>query len=134
MWRLIDRWESGRLEVARARTAEHLLGNWDRRDDLPDSAFEILDTFELLGYLVVRSKTLSFEDAWINFSGPAIQWWHVLRPGIAQFQSKDATIYEDYSKLADELMTLEAKNRNMTREALIPSEEDLKVFLRGGRG
>lgn len=132
MWRLIEKWEGPpTIQKSRAEAAEYLLNNWKRRDDLPDSALKVLDMFELLAYLVVRSKTLSVEDAWINFSGPAIQWWHVCRPGIEAFREHDKTIYEDFASLADQLMTLEAERRGEKRESLVPSEEHLIVFLKG---
>lgn len=129
MWRLIDRWDG--LQTQRDDTAEALLSNWDQRDNLPESALELLDTFELLGYLVVRSKTLSLEDAWINFSGAAIQWWYVCRPGIEKFQQMDPTIYEDFTTLADQLMDLEAKRRGKPRASLTPTDEDLKNLPQG---
>jgi hypothetical protein len=132
MWRLIDRWDG--LEEHREQTAKYLLEHWDDREDLPDSAHELLGTFELLAYLVVRSETLSLEDAWINFSGPAIQWWHVCRPGIEKLQEEDPTVYEDYAALADQLMDEEAKRRKMPRESLIPSDRDLRIFLGGSVG
>jgi hypothetical protein len=131
MWRLVDRWDSERLREARAETARLLLENWDDRSQLPDAAFELLDTFELLGYLVVRSKTLSLEDAWINFSGNAIQWWHLCRPGVEALRVDDPTLYEDYAALADRLQDLEAKRRKRSRDSLVPSERDLQTFLRG---
>ena len=131
MWRLIEKWDEPSIKTGRAEAAVYLLDNWRHREDLPNSALELLDMFELLAYLVIRSKTLSIEDAWINFSGPAIQWWHVCRPGIERFQAGDQTIYEDFSSLADELMTLEAERRGITREALEPSDTDLIAFLRG---
>lgn len=87
MWRLIERWDG--LDERREQTARYLLEHWDSRQDLPDAAHDVLGTFELLGYLVVRSETLSLEDAWINFSGHAIQWWHACRPGIEKLQEED---------------------------------------------
>ncbi len=129
MWRLIDRWDD--LQENREKTAKYLLDHWNNREDLPESAHDLLGTFELLAYLVVRSETLSLEDAWINFSGPAIQWWHVCRPGIESLQEEDPTVYEDYANLADQLMDLEAERRERTRESLVPSNEDLKIFLGG---
>jgi hypothetical protein len=130
MWRLIDRWDG--LEKVREKTATYLLEHWDKRENLPESAHDLLGTFELLAYLVVRSGTLSLGDAWINFSGPAIQWWHVCRPGIEKLREADPTVYEDYANLADQLIDLEAKRRGKPRDSLIPSEEDLKIFLEGG--
>lgn len=131
MWKLIEQWESPARQKDRAEAANYLLANWAHREKLPDSALDVLDTFELLAYLVVRSKTLSLEDAWINFSAYAIQWWHVCRPGIEAFQDDDPTIYEDFASLADQLMTLESERRGRSRENLRPSDEDLIAFLRG---
>ena len=131
MWRLIEKWDEPRLRAHRSAAARQLLEDSQHREDLPVEALELLDMFELLAYLVVRSKTLSLEDAWINFSGPAIQWWYICRPGIERFQADDPTIYEDFATLADELIELEAKRRDKDREELKPSEEDLRAFLQG---
>jgi len=131
MWKLIEKWEGPATHRSRAEAAAHLLSNWERRSELPNSALDVLDLFELLAYLVIRSKTLSLEDAWINFSGHAISWWHVSRPGIEAFQRNDHTLYEDFASLADQLMTLEAERRGETREALVPREKDLIDYLLG---
>ena len=131
MWRLIDRWDS--LDKTRSAAANHLLVNWAQRDELSNEAAVLLDSFELLAYLVVRSKTLSLEDTWVNFSGSAIMWWHCCEPGIRKMQRSDATIYEDYSRLAELLMEEEAKRRHKNRNELLPSEGDLKQFLSGAR-
>jgi hypothetical protein len=133
MWRLIEKWESLPLLKARAEAAADLLANWENRHELPNSALAVLDTFELLAYLVVRSQTLSLDDAWVNFSAYAIQWWHVSRPGIRAFQEDDPTIYEDFSSLADQFMTLESERRNKSREDLQPSDDDLIAYLQGER-
>lgn len=106
-----------------------MLADWENRQHLPDEALYLLDTFELLAYLVVRSKTFSVEDAWINFSSDAIQWWHVFRPGVEAFRASDPTLYEDYSVLVEKLLKLEDERRAETREELTPSDEDLKKFL-----
>ena len=116
------------MDERREQTARYLLEHWDSRRDLPDAAHDVLGTFELLGYLVVRSETLSLEDAWINFSGHAIQWWHACRPGIEKLQEEDPTVYEDYATLVDQLMDEEARRRGKLRESLVPSDEDLKIF------
>jgi hypothetical protein len=131
MWKLVDRWDSDKLLVARVATARELLVKWPNRTDLPDASFDLLDTFELLAYLVVRSQTLSLEDAWINFSGPAIQWWHILRPGIETMWVvfDDRTQYEDYTTLVEQLMDMEATRRGKTRQELEPSDADLVAFL-----
>jgi len=131
MWRLIEKWDQPSLQASRSEAADYLLDNWNHRENLPNSALVMLDMFELLAYLVIRSKTLSIEDAWINFSGPAIQWWHVCRPGIEAFQADDRTIYEDFASLAERLMELEEERRGMTRNELQPSDEDLIAFLKG---
>lgn len=131
MWRLIEKWDEPSLQASRSEAAEDLLDNWSHRENLPNSALVTLDLFELLAYLVIRSKTLSIEDAWINFSGPAIQWWHVCRPGIAAFRADDPTIYEDFASLAERLISLEEERRGMTRDELRPSDEDLIAFLEG---
>lgn len=129
MWRLIDRWDAH--EQTRAEVARLLLSDWEGRKRLPQAAHDLLGTFEVLGYLVMRSKTLSLEDAWINFSGPAIQWWFVFRPGIQEMQKEDPTMYEDFERLVEKLIKLDAKKRSRTVESLTPSDEDLRAFLRG---
>ncbi len=66
LWRLIDRWDA--LQGKRLKAAKYIFDNWDDRANLPGSAYEVLDTLELLGYLV-KTKTLSLDDVWINVIG-----------------------------------------------------------------
>ncbi len=137
MWRLIDTWDSSEFRARRAEAAALLLETFPRRPsrthDVPYAVLDLLNMFELLGYLVVRSKTLPLEDAWINFSAPAVQWWHVCRPIVETFQADDPTVYEDYAKLADEFMAEDAKRLEANREARLPSDDDLRGFLRAER-
>lgn len=88
MWRLIEQWDRPDFRARRAKAASRLLADFDQRDDLPDAAIEVLNTFELLGYLVIRSQTLPIEDAWINFSTYAVSWWRVCQPAIFRFRSQ----------------------------------------------
>ena len=105
LWRLIDRWDA--LQGKRLKAAKYIFDNWDDRANLPGSAYEVLDTLELLGYLV-KTKTLSLDDVWINFSGSAIVWWHVCLPGIEATRAADRTFYEYFAELVERLQNLEA--------------------------
>jgi hypothetical protein len=129
MWRLIEVWDSPRMRRLRATVAQHLLVHPGRRQSAWDEAIDILNTFELLGYLVVKSKTLGGRDAWINFSGWAISWWHVFTPEIERLREKDRTVYEDYATLVDEFLEHEADRRQLSKEQLAPTAESLRDFL-----
>lgn len=134
MWRLIDTWDSPEFRARRAEAASLLLETFPSRPhqlhDVPYAVLDLLNMFELLGYLVVRSKTLPLEDAWINFSAPAVQWWHVCRPIVEIFQADDETVYEDYTKLTDKFIAEDARRLDTKREELVPSDDDLSSFLR----
>jgi hypothetical protein len=134
MWRLIETWDSPEFRARRAEAASLLLETFPRRPTqlhvVPYAVLDLLNMFELLGYLVVRSKTLPLEDAWINFSAPAVQWWHVCRPIVEIFQADDATVYEDYTVLADKFIAEDARRLDKRREELLPSDDDLGSFLR----
>jgi hypothetical protein len=80
----------------------------------------LLDTFELVGYLV-KSNSLEVRDAWVNFSAWAISWWQVFAPEIERLRSEDRTIYEDYDWLVDQFLDIEAGERGLAREDLVPT-------------
>lgn len=86
MWRLIDRFDGSGGRSQRAAAASYLLEHFPTppHKDSPLVVTEVLDTLELLGYLV-RRRTLAMEDVWTNFPG-AIQWWHVCRPLIPKLR------------------------------------------------
>jgi hypothetical protein len=128
MWRLIERWDQPLLRSIRATAAASLLEDFDSRRELPSEAREVLNVFELLAYLVVRSKTLPVEDAWVNFSAHAISWWDSCRPGIDQIRAEEPTSYEELAKLEAEFRKYEER-RGL--EPWRPSEEDLRGFLGG---
>lgn len=128
MWRLIERWDQPLLRSIRAKGAKDLLADFDSRKELPPEAREVLNHFELLAYLVVSSKTLPVEDAWVNLSAFAIAWWDACRPGVEVIRSDDPTIYEELVKLAEEFRKYEEK-RGL--QPWRPSENELKRFLEG---
>jgi len=133
MWRLIETWDSPEFRARRAEAASLLSESFPRRPrrlhEVPYAVLDLLNMFELLGYLVVRSKTLPLEDAWINFSAPAVQWWHVCRPIVEIFQADDATVYEDYAELAKRFIAEDARRLGRNQEELLPSDDDLRSFL-----
>jgi hypothetical protein len=129
MWRLIEYWDGPTMRTRRARLAGRLLSQPAERERVSDDGIDVLNTFELLGYLVVRSKTLGLDDAWINFSVWAISWWHVYRGGIAHLREEDPTVFEDYAQLVDRFLDLEAERRGLTRDQLVPVESSLTDFL-----
>lgn len=131
MWRLIEQWDAPAMRRVRARTARAILEDWHRRNRISEGGADILNLFELVAYLVVRSETLKLEDAWINFSGWAISWWYVYLPGIEEERRVDSTILEDYSALVERFIDFEADERRLPRDAVIPTGEDLKRFLIG---
>jgi hypothetical protein len=129
MWRLIERWGSRDFRRCRAAAARHLLDQLpDRVPDVTIELIDVLDQFELLAYLVVGSKTLSLEDAWMNFSGPAIEWWRVCRPLVKAYQRDDPTLYEGYAELI-RLFLKEEKRRIGRERSEDPSIAEVKAFL-----
>src|SRR5438045_3556708 len=67
MWRMIDRLDGPAGRAHRSRVARLLLAKFPQsRDDVEFDVVDLLDSFELLGYLV-RSKTLYLEAVWTNF-------------------------------------------------------------------
>jgi hypothetical protein len=131
MWKLIEQWDHPDMRQVRARTAAALLQDWTRRERVSEGATDILNLFELVAYLVVRSESLRLEDAWTNFSGWALSWWYIYLPAIKKQQETDPTILEDYASLVDKFLDHEVKERHLPREEVIPTEEDLVGFLQG---
>ena len=131
LWRLIERWDGPAGRAHRAEAANQLLAHSVQElGDVPFVVIDLLDTLELLGYLV-RSRTLGLDDVWTNFPG-AIQWWHVCRPIIEQWQADDPTLYEDFARLARRLLEIETERRGTTA-GQTPSEDELERFLQGER-
>jgi predicted metal-dependent hydrolase len=54
----------------------------------------------------------------------------VCRPIVEIFQADDATVYEDYTVLADKFIAEDARRLDKRREELLPSDDDLGSFLR----
>jgi hypothetical protein len=128
LWKLIEQWDHPEMRRRRARVARRLLQEPAAREEPSDEANDILNTFELLGYLV-RSKTLKLEDAWINFPW-ALSWWYVYEVGIRRLREGDSTVFEDYANLVREFVKYEAKTRDIAPNEVIPSEEARLAFLR----
>jgi hypothetical protein len=129
LWRLIEQWDGPEMRLRRAHLAAHLLRNPEARSNASDEAIDVLNTFELLAFLVVRSQTLRLEDAWVNFSPWAVSWWFVMRPGVDDLRQQDATIFEDFAELIERFLEYESDRRGVGREQVIPVEDDLLGFL-----
>jgi hypothetical protein len=129
MWRLIESWDGADMRHLRSRTARSVLDDWSSRQTLSEDGQDVLNVFELLAYLVIRAKTLSIEDVWINFSGWALYWWFTWEPPIAKLRNIDRTVYEDYAALIEELIEYEAGARNISNDQVIPTDDSLRRFL-----
>lgn len=129
LWRLIEQWDGPQMRLRRAHLAGHLLRNPAARSNVSDDAIDVLNTFELLAFLVVRSQTLRLEDAWVNFSSWALSWWFVMKRGVDHLREPDHTIFEDYADLIEQFIEYEMDRRAVTREQVIPDEGDLEGFL-----
>lgn len=129
LWRLIEQWDGPQMRLRRAHLASHLLSKPSARSTISDEAIDVLNTFELLAFLVVRSRTLRLEDAWVNFSPWALSWWFVLKSGVDRLREPDETVFEDYAQLIEQFIEYEMKRRKVPRDAIIPTEDDLREFL-----
>ena len=128
MWRLIDQWDHPGMRRLRARVAQRLLDDPQERESISGEALDVLNIFELMGYLV-RSKTLKLEDAWVNVSSWATSWWYVYERPIKQWQEQDVTSFEDYAALVEKFTSYESRRRRLSKEDVLPREEDLQHFL-----
>jgi hypothetical protein len=128
LWRLIEQWDHPDMRERRANVARSLLDNPNHRNRISDEGIDVVNTFELLAFLV-RSRTLRRKHAWINFSAWAIPWWYVYEPGIRRLQRMDKTLFEDFEWLVTRFVKRDARRRDITREQAIPSETDMREFL-----
>jgi hypothetical protein len=130
MWQLVKQWDDSSFRARRSAAAKDLLDNFERgRKHLNREAIDVLDFLELLAYLV-RSGSFRLEDAWVNFSSAAIRWWQVCQPGIESWrEEEDATIYQEFSDLVDQLMRREFELTGIDQRIEQPPEEELKSFL-----
>lgn len=129
MWRLIETWDHADMRRLRARLARRLLTNPHERTRVGDDGIDVLNTFELLGFLV-RSKGLGLEDAWSNFSVWANSWWYVYERGIERLRAEDLTVYQDYAALVEKFLDYESEQRSISKDAIRPSDEILTKFLK----
>jgi hypothetical protein len=129
LWRLIEQWDQPEMRKRRADLAQTLKDDPQERSEVSDEGMDVLNTFELLAYLVVRSRTLKLEDAWINFSAWAISWWFVYKHAIDDMRRQDSTIFEDYSRLIDLFLDYESNVRDLDRNSVIPTPGDIEDFL-----
>lgn len=129
MWRLIEVWDDPEMRRVRALVARRLLRRPSERRRVSDDGVDILNTFELLAYLVVRSRTLGIDDAWINFSGWAISWWFVYEEGIGEIRKKDNTVWQDYAELVELFLEEEARQRDLPISEVKPTEKNIRDFL-----
>jgi hypothetical protein len=130
MWSLIERWDQPAMRRVRARTAAEILRDWNNRSYLSGGGADILNLFELVAYLVVRSKTLDREDAWVNFSEWALKWWMVYLPAIEVQRADDFTVFEDYDALIQSFRDY-AESRDLSEENINPTDAQLRSFLAG---
>lgn len=131
MWRLIDEWWSTDMRQLRARLSARLWDHPNERAKLNSDAIEVLNTFELLGYLAVKSKTLHIEHVWTNFSPWAIPWWHIFEGAIVKdrLQVGDNTMFEDFEALIGRLAKHEMRVRDLSEAEVVPDEKILRRFL-----
>jgi len=128
LWKLVEGWDSPEMRLRRALLAKRLRNNVAPRET-SDDAIDVLNTFELLAYLV-RSETLSLEGAWINFSTWAVSYWYIYETAIKHLQEQDSTLFEDYGTLIRQFIDYEARRRNLEPAAVVPDADALREFLR----
>jgi hypothetical protein len=134
LWKLVESWDSPEMRLRRAHLAQRLRNEEPPLRETSDEAIDVLNTFELLGYLV-RAKALSLEDAWINFSPWAVSWWFIYKPAIIRLQEEvDPTLFEDYARLVHEFIAYEARRRDQEPTALVPDADALTDFLSSEEG
>jgi hypothetical protein len=120
------------MRERRADVAKSLLRHPNDRQRISDEGIDVVNTFELLAFLV-RSRVLRRKDAWTNFSSWAIPWWYVYEPGIKVMQEQDKTVFEDFEWLVAHFVTYDARRRDITREQAIPTANDIRLFLEAER-
>jgi hypothetical protein len=130
LWRLIEVWDGVEMRSRRALLARAVRERPRERNSVTNNAIDVLNNFELLGYLV-RAKVLRLEDAWVNFSGWALSWWIIYEPEIRRLQrEEDPTLFEDYAALVAQFVEFEAGRRNIVPEDVLPGPDAVTDFLK----
>jgi hypothetical protein len=112
LWKLIEQWDSPESRLRRARLAQHLRGDLDRRSgELSGQAIDVLDTFELVGYLV-SARAVRLRDAWALFYPFALSWWGALAPALKEERARNKLVYQDFHRLVRRLAAYEARRQN----------------------
>jgi len=130
LWHLEERFSSTDMRRERARAATFLLERKpDETQEVPE-VYDVLDFFDLVGYLV-NKHAITKEAAWINFSDGAINYWFASRKYIETQRKKNNSLYwTHYGSLIAVMMDIEAaKQGRRSIKDVTPSEDDWRLFL-----
>jgi len=107
----------------RKATASLLLNSREplRRRTLTD----LLNEFEMLGFLVCTNEALPLREAWEFFSQWALGYWYAAEPDIAAQRERDPTFYSQYDQLVRKLADYEGQQLTPTKTA-----EDIAAFYK----
>jgi hypothetical protein len=123
LWKLIEAWDAPESRLRRAVLAEDLIANPDHRQEISGKAIDVLNTFELVGYLM-RARVVREGDAWVNFYVWAVSWWYVFEPALLAEREAHNVVYQDYYRLVKVLKRREALEETHIRRWL-----HLPIFL-----
>jgi hypothetical protein len=126
LWRMVETWDNSGMQRRRAEAAVGLLADPRRFDHHTEA---VLNVFEFLGYLL-RTRTITEDDAWTNFSQWAVCYWFACETDIRPMREADSTIYEDFAWLVQRMRRVEvARRRGISFERTAPTAEAVTSFL-----
>lgn len=117
LWRLIEQWDAPESRMRRALLAREVLGDLNKRHQLFGRCIDVLNTFDLVGYLV-RARVVRLRDAWSTFFPWAVSWWFVFEPAMGVEERLNKLVYEDYRRLVRSLLRYEALQMTTLRRVL----------------
>jgi hypothetical protein len=133
LWHLEDAFGSANMLASRATAAKAL----QRRADHPlaqasahqiGALCEVLDFFELVGYLVER-RALDPDTAWMDFADWALSYWQAAEAYIRPRRHATPATFENYALLVARFQAIE-RGRKEWPNGLVPDAALTDLFAR----
>lgn len=127
LWKLIENWDSEVMRSRRARAARAL--SRKPEPEFTQDVLDVVNVFELVGFLVYEANVVAVPDAWANFSTWAGPYWCASEPVIAEQRSADPTLWEQYARLRRGFDDIDRQKQHLKPGTPIPYEADISGFL-----
>jgi hypothetical protein len=126
LYQLITDWDDTHMRGLRRRVSAKLLATPTSFDA---EAAEILNFFEVLGYMVNGVRVIRKREAWSAFADYLFLYIEACRNEILGFQARDSSFYADLMKLEAQLIKIDTRKQRVRGREARPSAERVRLFL-----